>query len=149
MKISENGIKFIKKEEGLRLEAYKCEAGKWTIGYGHTEGVKEGDTITLYKAKQLLLKDLESVEKVLNTLELNQNQYDALCSFVFNIGLGNFMSSTIRKFLIEKKYDLAETQFQRWKYVTKYFNNIKTKVESRGLIARRAREKALFTEEVK
>lgn len=143
MQISENGIKFIKDVEGLKLEAYLCPANKWTIGFGHTGDVKKGDKITLNKAKQLLKQDLEPIEKELSKLVLKQNQYDALCSFILNIGLTNFRSSTMKKFLVEKKYDLAQTQFKRWKYITQYG----VKVVSTGLVNRRKKEEDLFSKE--
>ena len=68
MKISEKGIEFIKKEEGLVLNAYQCEAGVWTIGYGHTAGVKKGQIITTEKADELLRKDLKDFENGVNSL---------------------------------------------------------------------------------
>lgn len=91
MKISSKGINLIKSFEGCHLTAYKCPAGVWTIGYGHTAGVKEGMTITQAQADAYLASDLEKYEKyVTNTkLELNQNQFDALVSFTYNCGNGN------------------------------------------------------------
>lgn len=91
MKTSKNGLDLIKKFEGCVLTAYKCPAGVWTIGYGHTAGVKEGQTITKAKALSLLKKDLEIYEnhvKRIVKLELNQNQFDALVSFCYNCGAG-------------------------------------------------------------
>ena len=91
MKTSSRGIELIKSFEGCRLTAYKCPAGVWTIGYGHTAGVKSGMTITQAQADAYLAEDLEKYEKyVSNTkLELNQNQFDALVSFTYNCGNGN------------------------------------------------------------
>ena len=91
MKISKQGLELIKSFEGCRLKAYQDIGGVWTIGYGHTDNVKSGDIITQKKADELLLKDLERFEKHVNTYvpiyDFNQNQYDALVSFAFNIGI--------------------------------------------------------------
>ena len=81
----------IKQFEGCRLTAYLCPAGVWTIGYGHTAGVKKGQVITQEQADNFLKDDLEKYEKyVISTgLSLNQNQFDALVSFTYNCGQGN------------------------------------------------------------
>lgn len=90
MKTSQNGINLIKKFEGCQLKAYKCAAGVWTIGYGHTAGVKSTNVITETKAEEYLKKDLEkfekNVEKYNAKYKWNQNEFDALVSFAFNIG---------------------------------------------------------------
>ena len=89
MKISKNGIELIKKYEGCKLNAYLCPANVWTIGYGHTKNVKEGDKITQEMAEQLLVNDLQQFENAVNAYclrALTQNQFDALVSFVFNLG---------------------------------------------------------------
>lgn len=90
MKTSQNGINLIKKFEGCRLKAYKCAAGKWTIGYGHTAGVKSTNVITQEKAEEVLKADLEkyekNVEKYNGKYGWNQNEFDALVSFAFNLG---------------------------------------------------------------
>ena len=100
MKITKEGINLIKKFEGLRLEAYLCPAGVWTIGYGHTKGVKKGQVITQLEADNLLKEDLSSFEKGVTSLiksNINQNQFDSLVSFAFNLGLANLKSSTLLK----------------------------------------------------
>lgn len=91
MRTGQNGINLIKKFEGCRLTAYKCPAGVWTIGYGHTAGVKEGQKITQTQADTYLKEDLKVYEKHVNNLQLplNQNQFDALVSFCYNCGSGN------------------------------------------------------------
>lgn len=98
MAISERGVELVAKYEGCRLQAYKCPAGVWTIGYGHTAGVQPGDTLpSQERAKALLKEDLakyaasvnNSVKKGLITFPLNQNQFDALTSFCYNCGAGN------------------------------------------------------------
>lgn len=94
--ISAKGIALIKRFEGCRLTAYKCSAGVWTIGYGHTSGVHSGQVITQAQADAYLRKDLEKFEKYVNdpayvpiTAQLNDNQFAALVSFAFNCGQGN------------------------------------------------------------
>lgn len=138
MKISEVGIKLICKWEEFRGYAYVCPAGLWTIGYGHTGGVKPTDKIDLAQGEAYLRKDLEIVERCLNALELelNQNQYDALCSLIFNIGTGNFLRSTLLKHLRAKQYDKASAEFLKWRKA--YGKVIK------GLEARRKDEQELF-----
>lgn len=99
MKATDNCIQLIKRFEGLYLKAYVCPAGVLTIGYGHTRGVKPGDEINEMQAELYLMEDVEACEIQLNylTLPINQHQFDALCSFIFNLGIGNFMQSTLLK----------------------------------------------------
>lgn len=138
MKISEAGIKLICKWEEFRPYAYVCPAGLWTIGYGHAGGVKPTDKIGLTQGEEYLRQDLATVEKCLNALklELNQNQYDALCSLIFNIGTGNFLRSTLLKCLQAKQYDKASAEFLKWRKAN-------GKV-LKGLQARRKTEQELF-----
>lgn len=139
MKTGTNGINLIKSFEGLRLHAYKCPAGVWTIGYGHTKGVKKGDMITELKAETLLIIDLQSFEYTINKLvkvPLTQNQFDALVSFVFNVGSANFQKSTLLRKLNNKDYNGAANEFGKWVYANK-------KVLP-GLVKRREAEKELF-----
>lgn len=92
MQTSQNGVNLIKQFEGCKLTAYKCPAGVWTIGYGHTQGVKEGQKITSARAEELLRQDLKTFESQVSNnvfIPLNQNQFDALVSFIYNCGLGN------------------------------------------------------------
>lgn len=93
MKISLLGLNGLMKDEGCVLKAYQDTGGVWTIGYGHTKGVKQGDVITKEKASQYLIEDMRSVEYWIGIqgLTLNQNQFDALCDFVYNCGAGNFI----------------------------------------------------------
>lgn len=90
MKINEAGLSLIKSFEGCRLEAYKCPAGVWTIGYGHTAGVKQGMKITIEEADKLLREDVEKFEKKVDKYNskynFNENQFSALVSFAFNVG---------------------------------------------------------------
>lgn len=98
MKTSSKGVSLIKQFEGCRLKAYKCPAGVWTIGYGHTAGVKEGDIITQETAEAYLRNDLEKNEKTVMNYDgiynFNQNQFDALVSFTYNCGAGNLKNLT-------------------------------------------------------
>ncbi len=139
MKTSDNGINLIKKFEGLKTKAYKCPGGVWTIGYGHTSGVKSTDTCTMEQAIEYLKRDLIKFEYDINKLvkvELNQNQFDALVSFVFNEGSEKFKNSTMLKFINNKHFPLAAGQFDRWVY--------SKGVKLEGLVKRRKAEKELF-----
>lgn len=125
--------------EGCRLEAYQDSVGVWTIGYGHTRGVKKGDTCTEKEADEYLRGDMwisEAAVKRLVHVPLNQGQYDALCDFVFNLGEGNLASSTLLKKLNAGDYAGAREELLRW-------NKAGGKVLS-GLDARRKAEYAIF-----
>ena len=97
MKASVDAYELIKQFEGLRLEAYLCPAGIWTIGYGHTSGVSPNSFITIQEADEYLHRDVAAIEMQLNKLNLSlrQCQWDAIVSFVFNVGIGNFKASTL------------------------------------------------------
>jgi len=101
MKTGQKGIDLIKSFEGFRAEAYLCPANVWTIGYGHTKYAKKGMLISEEQATVFLQDDLKNAENTVNAhnLSLNQNQFDALVSFVFNCGSGNFLKSTLLKML--------------------------------------------------
>ena len=119
MKTSPKGIALIKEFEGLRLKAYQCPGGVWTIGYGHTAGVKPGMVITESQAEEYLKADLSAFERYLNGLglALNQNQFDALVSFIYNVGTGNFSSSTLlRKVRVTPQDNSIMDEFLRWVY---------------------------------
>lgn len=139
MKTSQNGINLIKQFEGCRLTAYKCPAGRWTIGYGHTSGVKAGQKITRKQAEQFLKSDLKQFEKGVEKVvkvSLNQNQFDALISFSYNCGLGALQNSTLLKKLNKKDYKGASAEFPRW-------NKVNGRILE-GLKRRRKAERALF-----
>lgn len=118
MKTSRNGLELIKRHEGCRLTVYKCPAGVWTIGYGHTGAdVVPGMTITLQRAEELLAEDVRWAEDAVNreNLRLNQNRFDALVSFVYNVGARNFRSSTLLKMLRVNPDSLnIRTEFSKW-----------------------------------
>lgn len=140
MNISEKGIKLIKNFEGCRLEAYKCPAGIWTVGYGHTGStVHQGLKISQSEADSLLKTDLiihcNNVSKLVK-VPLNQNQFDALVSLEYNIGYGNFSRSTLLKLLNAKNYKGAAEQFAVWRLGG-------GKILP-GLVKRRKAEKDLF-----
>ena len=119
MKTSPKGIALIKEFEGLRLRAYLCPGGVWTIGYGHTAGVKPGMVIYEAQAEEYLKADLISFERYLNGLglALNQNQFDALISLIYNIGIGDFQKSTLlRKARINANDNSIMDEFLRWVY---------------------------------
>lgn len=144
-KMSQAGIEHLKDSEGLRLKAYQDTGDVWTIGYGHTSAagglkVYEGLTITDAQAEQLLKDDLTRmtypVIKRLVKVDLTQGQFDALCSFIYNLGEGQVSTSTLLKLLNAKDYKGAADQFGRWIYDNgKKFD---------GLVTRRKNEKELF-----
>ena len=140
MNISKQGIDLIKQFEGCKLTAYKCPAGVLTIGYGHTgRDVHYSDVITQEQAEKLLKKDLQFFEIFVSKcvkVPLNQNQFDALVSLAFNIGINAFKNSTLLKLLNQFEYDKASEQFLRWKYAGGKI--------LLGLARRRQAEKDLF-----
>ncbi|EAC0780244.1 lysozyme [Salmonella enterica subsp. enterica] len=139
MKVSDNGRAFIRAREGVKLAAYQDGGGVWTIGYGHTRGVKQGQVINHEQADEFLNNDLRQVESCIServTVALNQNQFDALVSFVFNVGRQAFSDSTLLKKLNEGKYRAAADQFTRWVYDNDKF--------VQGLHNRRVAERDLF-----
>lgn len=144
MKTSERGVELIKRFEGLELEAYQDIAGVWTIGYGHTGAdVKPGMTITEREAEALLRKDLGPREDAVNRLTsvpLNQNEFDALVSFVYNVGADAFRKSTARKRLNRGDRVGAAEALTWWNKAT--VAGVLREVT--GLTRRRAAEKALF-----
>lgn len=140
--ISDAGYGIIKEFEGLRLKAYPDPAtggAPWTIGYGHTKGVKSGDVITEEIANQFLYEDaMEAWQGILEvvTVKLEQWELDALTSFVFNLGIGNFKSSTLLRKLNAGDKLGAANEFLRW-------NKAAGKVMA-GLTRRREAERKLF-----
>lgn len=139
MRTGQRGINLIKQHEGLRLEAYRCPAGVFTIGYGHTAGVRRGDVIDAQRAEQLLAEDLGESEAVVNREcpGLSQNRFDALVSFAFNVGTGNFLKSTLLKCVKANPENVnIRYEFSRW---------TRSKgVELAGLMRRRRAEADLY-----
>ena len=124
MNISEEGLSLIKKFEGLELEAYKCAAGVWTLGYGHTAGVQEGDVWSEEQANEQLKIDMHIYAGYINdhvTCPLSQNQFDALVSWVYNLGPTNLRHSTLLKVLNSGDYEGVPAQIKSGtKQVAKY-----------------------------
>ena len=139
MKISENGLELIKHFEGCELEAYKCAAGVWTIGYGHIKTAVEGKVITQEEADNLLVEEIIEYEDYVRAavkVPLKQYQFDALVSWTFNLGNGNLNASTMLKVLNREEYEGVPAQMARW-------NKAGGKVLE-GLIRRREAEGLLF-----
>jgi lysozyme len=140
---SNTGLQLIKEHEGLRLVAYRDPVGVWTIGYGHTTNVYPGMFISNERAVTLLLQDVQQAERCIQRevkVPLTQTMFDALVSFVFNLGCGAFRSSTILGLLNEGNYLPAADQFPRW-----------VRAGGRvlpGLVRRRALEQGLFLSEL-
>lgn len=159
-KMSDAGYQALKARECLRLTAYRCQAGKLTIGWGHTDGVRPGQKITEAQACGLLAADVLPLERHLNKLQesdgvkLKQNEYDALISFIFNVGQKAFQISTMRKKLVAgRPAEEIAAEFEKWVYVTvteKVTNedgtieNVSKKIVSNGLQNRRKSEKAQY-----
>jgi len=139
MNISNEGLSLIKKFEGCELNSYKCAAGVPTIGYGSTHGIEMGMSISRARAEELLLEDIAKFEDHVNNnvkVPLNQNQFDAMVSWTFNLGGGNLKSSTLLKVLNGSDYTDVPNQIKRW-------NKANGKVLE-GLIRRREAEALLF-----
>ena len=139
MNISDAGLELIREHEGCRLEAYQDSVGVWTIGYGHTSGVKQGDTCTAEEAEGWLSHDVGTAEYCIKqnvAVELTQGEYDALCSFTFNLGCSALRNSTLLRKLNAGDYDGAAAEFHKW-------NHAGGKVLA-GLTARRQAEAEMF-----
>lgn len=147
MYISKHGLQLIKDFEGLKLQSYKCPAGIWTIGYGHTKDVRPGDKIDELEAAKFLQDDVWYFERGVENLvkvPITQGQFDALVSFSFNLGLDldddnlaeGLGDSTLLRLLNRGDYTGAADQFLVW-------NKAGGRVVS-GLTRRREAERALF-----
>ena len=141
MNINNAGIALIKKFEGLRLKAYTCPAGIWTIGFGHTgPDVGPGEEINEREAEQLLKGDLikfeHGVEEFLDGTPASFNEFSAMVSLAYNIGLGNFRKSSVLKFHKAGKKTLAANAFLLW-------SKAKGKILP-GLVTRRNAERSLY-----
>lgn len=140
----ENRRNLLEKFEGCKLKAYKCPAGVWTIGYGHTSAagdpaVFDGLTITQEQAEKILARDLAKFERAVEsavTVPLEQNQFDVLVDFAYNAGIGAFQKSTLLKKVNAKDFDAVPAELMKW-----------TKAGGReltGLISRRQAECAVW-----
>jgi lysozyme len=139
MRINERGIAILKECEGLRLNAYRCPAGIWSVGYGSTKKVTEGMVINRDEAEARLVEDLALVEKQVNQLvqvPLTENEFSALVSFCYNVGATRFKSSTLLKKLNRGDLFGVAQEFHRWVYTQGRILP--------GLMNRRRQEQALF-----
>lgn len=140
VKLSSSGQGVIKEAEGLELEAYQDTGGVWTIGYGHTgPEARPGARISEEEANELLARDVQEAENIINKhvkVPLSQNQFDALASFAYNVGEGQFMNSTLLRKLNDGQYSSVPVELDRWVY-----DNGQV---VKGLINRREKEKKLF-----
>lgn len=137
---SKKGIDLIKNFEGFRNNAYQDSAGVWTIGYGHTATAYSGMTISRAQGEELLKQDLKRFEKAVRDrviVPLTQNQFDALVSFSFNVGVGAFSKSTLLKRLNQGDYNGAKNEFKRWVHAGGG--------RLQGLVRRREKEAQLFS----
>ena len=138
------GLALIERFEGLRLEAYQDVAGIWTIGYGHTEDVCSGMIITVEQAQQFLQADLGTAEDAVSQATAdaptNPNQFSAMVSLCYNIGSGNFRSSTVLREHLLGGYQTAADAFLLWNKAT--INGVLETI--RGLTARRTAERQLY-----
>lgn len=141
MRTSDAGLNLIKRYEGCRLTAYKCPSGVWTIGYGHTNNVKPGQEITQDQADSFLREDLKNAEKYVGVYEpiyhFTQAQFDSLVSFTYNCGAGN-----LKKLVnggMRTIYEISEA-------IPTY--NKSRGVVLKGLVRRRADEKAMFDKDI-
>jgi lysozyme len=141
---SQEGFALTKQFEGCKLTAYADQGGVWTIGYGHTgPAVHAGLTMTQAEVDSCLEGDLASAVACVNklvTANINQNQFDALVDFVFNLGCGSLRTSQLLREVNSGNFDAAAAQFQRWAHVGS--------VLVPGLLRRRQAEAALFSKPV-
>lgn len=142
MEMSETGLALTKASEGLRLKAYPdpgTGGEPFTIGYGHTGGVKSDDTCTEEQAAEWLRADLKTAEHIVSrdvVVSLLQHEFDACTDFVFNVGAGSFHGSTLLRMLNQGNKTEAAHQFSRW------VNGANGPLQ--GLVTRRKRERQLF-----
>ncbi len=143
MHINAAGLALIKQYEGFSKAPYRCPAGLWTIGYGHTGGVHEHTTsISETQASELLARDVREAEVAVSELieiDVNENQFSALVSLLFNIGRTNFAHSTLLKKLNAEEIEQAADEFLRWIYASG--------TPLQGLKNRRIAERELFLTE--
>jgi lysozyme len=134
------GLALTRRFEGFRAEAYQDSAGVWTIGYGHTgPEVREGQRISEFEAEALLRTDLAAAVVCIRRavrVEITQAQFDALADFCFNVGRGNFLNSSLLRYVNREEFGSVFVQFGLWIHAD-------GKVVP-GLVRRRVAEAALF-----
>ena len=147
MKASKTLIDKLKEFEGYSPVAYKCPAGAWTVGYGHTDGVRRGDKVTCEEAELLLRRDLRAVEAHVEALfpqGIRQCRFDALVSFAYNVGCAALDGSTLLRKIRSCAPDAEiRAEFARWVYAT--VSGRKRKLP--GLVERREWEARRFFNE--
>lgn len=138
MRTSQAGIDLVKTWEGFRSEAYQDSAGVWTIGYGTTRNVKEGDSCTEQEAEAWLARDLKEAEHYVNRFDLDERQgrFDALVSFTYNLGPGWIQGSGLKRAIDARDWPLVPMEITRWVYAGGK--------PLLGLARRRVAEAALF-----
>ena len=139
MKISEDGLELIKKFEGCETTAYQDSVGVWTIGFGHTKGVEEGQTCSIEDAESMLANEMDEYEGYINNMvkvDLQQHEFDALVAWVYNLGPTNLGESTMLKVLNGGQFDRVPDEMNRW---TRAGGEI-----LEGLVRRRQAESLMF-----
>jgi lysozyme len=139
MKISEDGLELIKKFEGCETTAYQDSVGVWTIGFGHTKGVEEGQTCSIEDAESMLADEMDEYEGYINNMvkvDLQQHEFDALVAWVYNLGPTNLGESTMLKVLNGGQFDRVPDEMNRW---TRAGGEI-----LEGLVRRRQAESLMF-----
>lgn len=139
MQYSQTGQLLTQRFEGCKLIAYQDQGGVWTIGYGHTNGVKPGDTCTQNQAEQWLRQDIALAVWDVNThvtVPLNQAEFDALVDFAFNLGNDAFNRSTLLRLVNQYHIAQAAAEFAKWDHVGG--------TEVAGLLRRRLAERDEF-----
>jgi len=139
MKISEDGLELIKKFEGCETSAYQDSVGVWTIGFGHTKGVEEGQTCSIEDAESMLADEMDEYEGYINNMvkvELQQHEFDSLVAWVYNLGPTNLSESTMLKVLNGGQFDRVPDEMNRW---TRAGGEI-----LEGLVRRRQAESLMF-----
>ncbi|MGB7191000.1 MAG: lysozyme [Acidobacteriaceae bacterium] len=140
---SKDGLALTQLFEGDVLAAYQDQRGVWTIGYGHTAGVRAGQSITQAEAEALLIEDIQAAVHCVHefvTVKLTQPQFDALVDFAFNVGTGNFRNSTLLREINAGQFPEAAAQFNLWDHCGGVVNA--------GLLRRRRAEAAEFSREI-
>ena len=139
MKISEDGLELIKKFEGCETTAYQDSVGVWTIGFGHTKGVEEGQPCSIEDAESMLANEMDEYEGYINNMvkvDLQQHEFDALVAWVYNLGPTNLGESTMLKVLNGGQFDRVPEEMNRW---TRAGGKI-----LEGLVRRRQAESLMF-----
>ena len=139
MKISEDGLELIKKFEGCETSAYQDSVGVWTIGFGHTKGVEEGQTCSIEDAESMLTDEMDEYDGYINNMvkvDLQQHEFDSLVAWVYNLGPTNLNESTMLKVLNGGQFDRVPDEMNRW---TRAGGEI-----LEGLVRRRQAESLMF-----